>query len=431
MIQTRDMIILAVIAIVSLVLALRVQTVAVQSTMSKVVTLVPENAVQFDNIRLITLKRGDQAFTFENSDGVWNQVTPFALAIDSASMLAIIESVQGLQVLGVIQNNASLEVLGLGAGANSIELSDGDNAVKVFLGRKTLGGRAYAKIDGQSPLLVSQSLHRRVIDMDYRMWRDVRLFPNFAIDGAGIERDVDGDRLLLERKDGRWEMKEPVSARVDQGMLAEWVGKLAAARVGRYVLDEPADLSMFGLDIPAATFTVTNRNGEDLSVWIGGRVAAGSQDRYVMVVGNPVVFRMSMEALAQLFPVPEMFVDSTGSGVSRFDVKQVVIRTGNKEVKMTREIDRWVDANGMLADTPAIESLLAWVLETKPLSVAISAYPSGDEVASVTLIGYDLAPLDTVRIALDASNQWILENGDNVLRLHPTEAGNVLEPFQN
>ena len=155
MIQTRDMIILAVIAIVSLVLALRVQTVAVQSTMSKVVTLVPENAVQFDNIRLITLKRGDQAFTFENSDGVWNQVTPFALAIDSASMLAIIESVQGLQVLGVIQNNASLEVLGLGAGANSIELSDGDNAVKVFLGRKTLGGRAYAKIDGQSPLLVS------------------------------------------------------------------------------------------------------------------------------------------------------------------------------------------------------------------------------------------------------------------------------------
>ena len=38
-------------------------------------------------------------------------------------------------------------------------------------------------------------------------------------------------------------------------------------------------------------------------------------------------------------------------------------------------------------------------------------------------------PLDTVRIALQEDGLWILENGDNVLRIHPEEAGEVLEPF--
>jgi hypothetical protein len=70
-------------------------------------------------------------------------------------------------------------------------------------------------------------------------------------------------------------------------------------------------------------------------------------------------------------------------------------------------------------------------LETKPLSVAIAPYPRDQEVATITLVGYDSVPLDTVRIALDESGQWILENGDNVLRLHPTESGEVLAPFQH
>ena len=150
-----------------------------------------------------------------------------------------------------------------------------------------------------------------------------------------------------------------------------------------------------------------------------------------MLAGIPVLFRMTMNALTQLFPVPEMFVDSTGSAVSRFDVKQVVVRVDGKELKFTREVDRWVDENGIQAENASVDSLLGWVLETKPLSVAIAQYPQDNEVASVTLIGYDMSPLDTVRIARNDSNQWILENGDNVLRLHPLESGEVLTHFQN
>jgi hypothetical protein len=38
-------------------------------------------------------------------------------------------------------------------------------------------------------------------------------------------------------------------------------------------------------------------------------------------------------------------------------------------------------------------------------------------------------PMDTVRIAKQTDGSLILDNGENVLRLHPPDAGEVLDPF--
>ena len=44
-------------------------------------------------------------------------------------------------------------------------------------------------------------------------------------------------------------------------------------------------------------------------------------------------------------------------------------------------------------------TLMNWLLETKPPSVAIGQYPIDAEIATITLEGYDKFPLDTVRVA--------------------------------
>ena len=76
-----------------------------------------------------------------------------------------------------------------------------------------------------------------------------------------------------------------------------------------------------------------------------------------------------------------------------------------------------------------MESLLVWLLESKPPQVSIGEYPRSQELATVTLIGYDRLPLDTVRIAQSQEGGLIVENGDNVLRLHVPESIKDLEPF--
>ena len=433
MIKNRDMIILGVLACLSLIVSLRTHSGSDQIEEYKVKTLLRDASIHFDAISMIDLNRDGLHLHFEKVDDAWWQLLPFPMRMDHPAMLALIETAQGVQVLGEVSADQHIESLGLGDDANSISFSDGTSSVSIMLGRKTLGGLGYATVGDDSVVLIDQSLHNLALVMDHRLWRDIRLFPEFAIDGIRIEREVDGDRMLLERHKGRWVMREPVSSRVEQSVLITWVGRLAAARVGSWVVDEPTDLHLFGLDLPSAIFEVGDRHGHSDIVFIGGRVSAGSQDRYMMLAGRPVVFTMKWETVSQLFPLPEILIDSTGSGVSRFDAKQVTIRSNHSEIVLQRDLDRWVNksADDSIVNSNEVDALLNWVLDTKALSIAIGQYPLEQEVATVVFAGYDLLPIDSIRIAKTVDGEWILENGDNVLRLHGPEAGNAIAPFLN
>ena len=114
-----------------------------------------------------------------------------------------------------------------------------------------------------------------------------------GIDGMQIERSVEGDRMLLIREGGRWHMREPVATRVDQTVLTEWVGQIASSRVGSFISDSPNDLSLFGLQYPSASFKVKDSEGQVWNLLIGSRISAGSQDRFVMIEQQPIVFAMN------------------------------------------------------------------------------------------------------------------------------------------
>lgn len=433
MIKTRDTIILAIVAGVSLLISLSTHSSSKSTDEYRVKTLLRDVSIHFDTIEKIDIHRNGLRLVFEKVDGLWWQKVPFSMRMNHTSMLALIETAQGVQVLGELTEDQPRDGLGLGEAANTIGFSDGTSIISIRLGRKTLGGRAYASVGNDNVVLIDQSLHNRAVEMDHRFWRHTHLFPDFSIDDVRIEREVDGDRLLLVRKSGKWEMREPVSSRVEQDVLREWVGELAAARVGSFVVDEPADFNMFGLDSPSAIFEIVDRHGNAHKILIGGRVSAGSQDRYMMLAGQPAVFTMKWKTVSQLFPMPELLIDSTGSGTSRFDAKQVTIRSNSREIILQRDLDRWIQipSDGTPVNSTEVDELLNWVLDSKALSIAIGPYPIESEIATVIFTGYDLFPIDAVRIAKTSEGEWILENGDNVLRRHPPESGEVLTPFIN
>ena len=70
----------------------------------------------------------------------------------------------------------------------------------------------------------------------------------------------------------------------------------------------------------------------------------------------------------------------------------------------------------------AVEGLLDQVTARRAPAVEIRPYPREAEVATITMYGFDARPLDTVRVARDPqTGLWVLENGDNVLRVFPAE----------
>ena len=388
-------------------------------------------AIAFNDVNRIELQRGDEQLLFERTDGIWWQTQPFACRMDTSSMVALVERVQGLLLLGDVSGEVSKEAIGLGQGAHSLSLATTTNKITIHLGRLMLGGRAYASVDDGAPVVVSQSLHRLAVETDHRYWRDIRLFPDMAVDIQRIERRIDNDTLVIDQSSGKWMIREPVSARVHEAALVEWIGRLASLKLGSFVVDEPEDLALFSLLSPRASIAVTNSAGDTRMLLIGGRVSAGSQDRYVKLNDTPMVFRMQWDALSQLFPSTEIIAAPTGSGVSLFDVKRIRIAIKNGETILRRELEAWVDETrgDRVVDQAEVRQLLEWLLESHPTSVAIGPYPRELQVATITFEGYDRMPMDTVRIAVQDDGNWILDNGEHVLRLHPAEAGKVLAHF--
>ncbi len=429
MISNRDLYILLVFTIVSSLVALSLYSGGDIVLVEQTKPFVPQSSVQFDDIQSISIQKDESLLEFEKHGDVWYQQTPFKYRMDSASMMSVIRAVQGARSLGEVDPSTDLSTVGLGIDSNSISISDGNRELTIFFGRKTLGGRAYARLGDAPPVFIDQSIHRTVLDNDSKRWRDARLFPEFSVDGIRIDRQMNGNRLLLDRTDGRWQMIEPVTVEVNENLLFEWVGRIAGARVKSFVVDTPTDLTLFDLLDPIASFSTQNLNGEIHTLFVGGRVSAGSQDRYVMLEGKPVVSKVSWEILSPLFPAPEIFVDATGSSISRFDIKQITIRSDLQEVVIERNLDRWMDINGNTMKNESVDNLLTWLLDTNSPTVSIGPFPKELEVATVVFSGYDLMPLDAVRIAQLNDGRFVLENGDNVLRLHASKAGESLLLF--
>ncbi|HJN71384.1 MAG TPA: hypothetical protein QF528_02215, partial [Phycisphaerales bacterium] len=130
-------------------------------------------------------------------------------------------------------------------------------------------------------------------------------------------------------------------------------------------------------------------------------------------------------------PSAEIIAAPTGSGVSPFDIKRIRIASKDKDTILRRELETWVDETrgDKVIEQEDVRALLLWILESHPVSVAIGPYPRKLQVATITLEGYDRMPMDTVRVAKQEDGSWILDNGENVLRLHPADAGEVLVPF--
>jgi hypothetical protein len=216
---------------------------------------------------------------------------------------------------------------------------------------------------------------------------------------------------------------------------------LSAAKLGSFVLDQPgpADLVKFGLSTPAVTLTITTpkmgapasarppESAPDVQrLLIGSRSSANTQDRFAMIEGRPVVFRITRAALEALFRQPRDLADPTGTGVPAADVKSIVIHKGREELKLERDMEKWraPHRNNVEVNAAFVQELLDQLTKLRAPNVEFKEYPRDSEVALITLYGFDEKALDTVRIAQekDSGNgggggRWIMEDGDNVLRI--------------
>ena len=393
----------------------------------EVVPMVSSAELPRDEVDRIELRiEQEQPLVFQREDGDWWMTSPFRHAAEYSSMLALIEAAISTRIVDRLEavDEEDLARLSLLPPRGRVVYSAGDRVVELDLGQSGLGGRAYARRDGgEDVLVVDDALSVKIFNDNPVMWRERSLFPGVDIEVDRIVRSVEDNEVVFERSGGAWAITSPISTRVDSEAMGTHAIDLARATWSNVLLDQPEDLAAFGLD-PAVARLAIERDGESMVLLIGERLGSAGQDRAAMIEGVPVVLSLDGRTVASLLPDPVTLVDHRASRVRPADVKTIEIERPSGTFLIQRALENWIAPQFDDAVVPPdrVEELLQSVTTLRATEVELrDTYPSELEQARVTLLGFDGAPLDTVRLLREEpdSGRWAMENGDNVLRVHP------------
>ncbi len=391
--------------------------------------LLDQSTFPISEFNRIELERSDERWIFVREGEDWWQTEPFRAPIEGRNLMAVAERAADLKVVDRFtpSDELSLESLHLDS-PEAIMTFDWDGGTRRFrFGRRGVAGRGYLQMDqDRDVLVINQSLHSSVLDSDPTTWRQPLLFPGFDIEGRLIRRVVDDRELVLQRSGRTWSFESPMKTRTDQEAMGSYVVELARANAMGVMLDQPESLSAFGLDEPLASIEIVEKDGDQRKLIIGDRVGGRTQDRYAMIEGIPSVIRVESKVFAAMFEDPLRLVDARATGVNSSSVKSLVIRSPGQDIELERDLDRWLARSHDDVEVPAdrVESLIELLTRIPGAEVVIlDDYPRDLEVGTITLVGYDKRPLDTIRVLRETQadgSRWGLENGDAVIRIHPT-----------
>jgi len=402
------------------------------------VTLPGAAKIPVDAVNRIAVRRAGVApMLFERSGDAWVQVEPLQFPMDAFSIRRLIIEVTEVVVVRVLgPGDAATSDLGLAEPRAEVTLTWPDGSYTLEFGRRSVAGRSYLRpVGDENVFVVTGDLYERAVEMDPKAWRDRTIFAPLPSRITGIEID-DGDRrVVIEMRRKRWFMTEPVRTRVDAAAAEALTAAIGRARSAGFILDLPPDLSRFGLAKPSGTMTVRSQRqvaqgdrvitvAETARLLVGSRTGVGSEDRFGMVEGRAAVVRLPEAVIAAFFPKTVHLVDPTPSGVQPADVKAIVIRHGDGELRLVRDLELWTAPDlGADADPVVVERLLTMLSSTRATDVEIVDMPLYEAAGrSITLYGFDGLPMETIRFAASPPSGrpgLALDNGDNVWRIFP------------
>ncbi len=424
--------------------ALHGRSAVVAAEEASVPVFTASDAIPVDSIDRIDLTRaGAPPMVFRRTGGQWSQTEPFVADLDAWSARQLIVELAGLAASPWVGEAADRSAFGLEPPVAAVTLRAGDRTWALDFGKRRVAGRAYVARPGGPPLVADAGAYERVVETDPKEWRSRALFP----DSMGRPQrfvwrypsNARGTPAVIElARDGdRWSVVAPIKARADSPHIEEFIAGMTRARSEGFLADQPSELGpTYGLAPAAVTMAVTTegeRGPSTRTLLIGSQLGVGTIDRYGMIEGQPSVVRVGANTLALLFPRLETLVDPVASGARAADVKRIEIRRQGGSIELTRELDQWTASldggAAVAAPAAAAERLLLALTRERAGELSIGEFPANLEVATVLLYGFDGRPLDVVRVAREEkTSKWGLENGDTVVRIHPSTFVLPLEP---
>lgn len=210
-----------------------------------------------------------------------------------------------------------------------------------------------------------------------------RIRPSASTDGAAGSSEMveESVPVIVEMGDnGQWHVLEPVTGLADQEMVQNLIGEVQYA-VGRGYVDQPENLSDYGLDPPKARITVRcGKNGPPQTVYYGVFERQTEQGGvFVRREGAPEVFVVDAQVVT-LFPAkPEAFNEkriltrpAAGIRTLKYEAGPQTFTLENPEGKGWR----LVEPPGMETDQGAVSRFIGAVASAKGTDYFVERTPA-------------------------------------------------------
>jgi len=238
-----------------------------------------------------------------------------------------------------------------------------------------------------------------------------------------LEVTHDGDKLVLERRDQRWQLTEPVSGLADPSVVEGMLDALLRLKPSKR---EDADITdaEYGLQTPVLVVTYHTRSGEATTVKLGAETPVGAE-YFATISGHPELYLISSSFKSAMSKKLDDLRDKQLVRLDKDDVRMFKMERADETLIVERRTvgngDQWHLRQPL--DTPAdrfaVEDLIDTVIRAKAAEFI-------DMPEDLSTVGLD-DPQVTFTLTTKANEEVVVRVGEEIEKEVPREYGEGTE----
>ena len=269
-----------------------------------------------DSVTRIAIDTSETSIVLAKTDAGWTFEHPAPYAVDAAAVQTYLSTLEGMRAEDFVEQPLlDLSTFGLDPAQLTVSLyleEDTKRTLSVGDEKSVDAGttqRYLKRDDGETLYLVRAGLLKD-LSKSVTDFRDkaVVSIPEGKITQVVVTHEGREGFTLSWGEENTWEIDSKSEGTLKTATLSQFVADLRELRGFEIAVDNPEDLSLYGLDKPVLTLVATDEAGEKLAtVLLGQTVQEETERHFAMQEGGETVFTLRDYVFSRFDKNPEDF----------------------------------------------------------------------------------------------------------------------------
>lgn len=349
-------------------------------------------AIYPESIHSIQMERNGVEFECTKASGIWRLTRPVDAPVNTGlveKMIATMTRAERGELLSadtVRERGLSPADYGFDEPRARITFQNSHGTFTWLIGRDApLGKMLYVMAEGDGTIIAAPSTLLHLIPEDPSWIRDHTLFHNKATAVRGIDLRRPGGFLQLRHPEQNgWIMQQPHKGRADIRSVHALIEKIYSVRIGKFIIDEKVDLTVYGLEEPAFELTLFTQDEQTQTLRIGKSNPDQPDTYYAKWADRDSVFTIPGEWVKLLEIKKDQLRNRNILGIPADHITRLQIIRGETQIDLIQSNETWQITRPARWDTEPfpVKMLLQTLAEATVLNFVDD--PSTDQLQLMT-----------------------------------------------